>query len=102
VRYIREHACDPCSVEEVLRHVPTGRRWLERQFEKKLGRSPGEEILRVQLQTARRLLLRPEIGLEAVAEKTGFSCSPALSRAFRRTFGKTPAAYRRDAIRRSH
>jgi len=101
VRYIREHACDPCSVEDVLRQVPTGRRWLERQFESKLGRSPREEILRVQIETAKRLLLQPGLILPDIAERCGFSGAPTLGRAFLRTVGDTPAAYRRTAMRRS-
>jgi LacI family transcriptional regulator len=101
VRYIREHACDPCSVDDVLRHVPTGRRWLERQFDSKLGRSPRGEILRVQIETAKRLLLQPGLILPDIAERCGFSGAPTLGRAFLRAVGDTPAAYRRTAMRRS-
>ncbi|HEX8340883.1 MAG TPA: substrate-binding domain-containing protein, partial [Tepidisphaeraceae bacterium] len=57
VRFIRHHACDPCNVADVLRHVPVGRRWLERQFTAKLGRSPHDEIMHVRVETAKRLLL---------------------------------------------
>jgi LacI family transcriptional regulator len=101
VRYIREHACDPCSVDDVLRIVPTGRRWMERQFEKKLGRTPREEILRVQLETAKRLLLQPGLALPDIAERCGFSSGPTLGRAFLRVVGTTPAAYRRSVLRRA-
>src|SRR5581483_3121436 len=52
VRYVREHACDPCTVGDVLREVPVGRRWLERQFTVQLGRSPHDEIARVRIETA--------------------------------------------------
>jgi hypothetical protein len=40
IRFIREHACEPCSVPDVLKHVPVGRRWLERQFASTLGPNP--------------------------------------------------------------
>jgi len=30
VRFIQKHACDPCSVPDVLEHVPIARRWLEK------------------------------------------------------------------------
>jgi LacI family transcriptional regulator len=99
VRYIREHACDPCSVGDVLRHVPVGRRWLERQFMKKLGRNPHDEIMRVRIETAKRLLLQPELTLPDIAERCGFAANQNLGRAFRDATGVTPGVYRRAAIR---
>jgi LacI family transcriptional regulator len=99
VRFIREHACDPCSVSDVLRAVPLGRRRLERQFVRTLGRTPHDEILRVQMEAAKRLLLEPALTLPDVAERCGFSSSPTFGRAFVRTVGTSPAAYRRAALR---
>jgi LacI family transcriptional regulator len=98
VRYIREHACDPCSMEDVLRHIAVGRRWLERQFAKKLNRSPHAEILRVQMETAKRLLLQPGLPIEDIALRCGFSSAPSMGRAFLRSFAMTPAAFRRKSI----
>jgi LacI family transcriptional regulator len=95
LRYIREHACDPCTVQDVLRRVPVGRRWLERRFVQQLGRSPHAEILRVQMDSARRLLLHSNCGLPEIAEQCGFSAPQSFSRAFRHIMGNSPAAYRR-------
>ena len=98
VRYIREHACDPCSVDDVLREVAVGRRWLERQFAAQLGRTPHEEIVRVRIDNSKRLLLRPEFGVMQVAERCGLS-KVQFMRAFRQLTGTTPAAYRRQVLR---
>jgi LacI family transcriptional regulator len=94
VRYIREHACDPCSVDEVLRQVSVGRRRLERLFARKLGYSPSTEIVRVQIETAKQLLSRPEIKTAEVSRRCGFSNPPSFTRAFTRVVGVTPSAYR--------
>lgn len=99
VRFIREHACDPCSVGDVLRHVPVGRRWLERQFMKKLGRNPHDEIMRVRIEAAKRLLLQPGLTLPDIAERCGFAANQNLGRAFKDATGVTPGVYRRAAIR---
>ena len=101
VRFIREHACDPCSVGDVLRHVPVGRRWLERQFVKKLGRNPHDEIMRVRIETAKRLLLQPGLTLPDIAERCGFAANQNLGRAFKDAMGITPGVYRRSALRGS-
>jgi hypothetical protein len=47
--YIRDHATDGCTVEDVLHHAPMGRSCLERRFRKFLGRSPQAEINRVRM-----------------------------------------------------
>ncbi len=98
VRYIREHACDPCTMGDVLRHVAVGRRWLERQFARRLNRTPHEEIVRVQMETAKRLLLQPGLPIEDIALRCGFSSAPSMGRAFVRSFNMTPAAFRRRSI----
>jgi LacI family transcriptional regulator len=95
IRFIREHACDPCSVSDILREVPVGRRWLERQFTLKLGRTPYDEILHARMETARRLLLRPEIKMLEVAERCGFSSIQSFSRAFHQHTTETPGRFRR-------
>ncbi|HEX3358211.1 MAG TPA: substrate-binding domain-containing protein [Tepidisphaeraceae bacterium] len=98
IRYIREHACDPCGVPDVLRHVPVGRRWLERQFQRTLGRTPHDEIIRVRIDAARRLLNQPEISLDEIAARCGFSAYQNFIRTFRNVTSITPAAYRRTAL----
>jgi LacI family transcriptional regulator len=99
IRYIREHACRPCTVPDVLNHVPVGRRWLERQFASTLGRTPHDEIIRVRIDAAQRLLLHPEISLDEIAARCGFSAYQNFIRTFRQMTGITPAAYRRTALR---
>jgi len=97
IRYIREHACDPCTVDQVAHATAIGRRNLERRFLRTLGHTPGEEILRVQMETAKRLLLQPELSLTVIAERSGFSGTPAFSRAFARINAMTPSHFRRTA-----
>lgn len=98
LHYIREHACDPCSVRDVLKHLAVSRRRLELKFREKLDRTPHDEILRVQMEAARNLLLLPGVTLPMIAERCGFSDQSAFGRAFRRAHGRSPSAYRRDAI----
>jgi len=40
LQFIRDHACDPVTVADVLKAVPMARRTLERRFNQALGRSP--------------------------------------------------------------
>ncbi len=98
IRFIRHQACDPCSVKDVLRHVPVGRRWLERHFRERVGRTPHDEIIRVRLENALRLLRHPEENIEHVSDICGFSAVSNMVRTFRQVLGFTPAAYRREHL----
>jgi LacI family transcriptional regulator len=100
-RFIGEHACDPCSVDDVLRVVPVNRRWLERNFASHFGRTVHNEITRVRIETAKRLLRGSEFSLDAIAARCGFAESKRFYVVFRNVTGTTPAAYRRSASARS-
>jgi len=77
--------------------VPVSRTWLEQQFTRKLARTPHDEIVRVRMDRARRLLLESDEALERIAKRSGFSAVQNFTRAFRQSQGVSPAAYRRQA-----
>jgi LacI family transcriptional regulator len=79
----------------VLKQVPVARRWLERQFMQQLGRSPYQEIQRVRIDAAKRLLQDSNMTLPDVAEHCGFTAVQNFNTAFKQVAQTTPAAYRR-------
>jgi LacI family transcriptional regulator len=95
VRYIREHACEPMNVKQVMDNVPISRRALESRFRKLLGRSPHDEILRCRIERAKQLLSETELPVKAVADRVGVGNSEYLSVLFRRLEGCTPIDFRR-------
>jgi len=94
LRFIREHACTGIRVEDVLAAVPLSRSTLERACRTLLGRSPNAEIRRVQLHRARQLLAETDLGLAAIAARTGFGRAAYFCARFKATFGETPGQYR--------
>jgi len=98
LRYIREHACEGIRVSDVMRQVPMARRALETRFKKLLGRTPHEEILRVQLNRVRELLVGTELPVWEIAGRTGFE-PDYLSVVFKKQAGMAPSDYRK---RHSH
>jgi len=97
LQFIHAHEGDAIDVRDVLKQVPMARRSLERQFRKLLNRSPAQEIRRVHLEKARRLLLETDLTVPDVAEKSGFKYVEHLIPVFRTYFGVTPLAYRKNA-----
>jgi LacI family transcriptional regulator len=100
IRFIREHACEPCTVDDVLYKVPVGRRWLERAFATHLGRTPKEEITRVRIETARRFLGQTDLPILEIATRCGYQELKSFYTAFGNVTGTTPAAYRRETLAR--
>jgi LacI family transcriptional regulator len=94
LRYIREHACEGIRVGDVLRHCPMARRALENRFKKLLNRTPHQEILRVQLNRVKELLVGTRLSVGEIAERTGFE-NEYLSGVFKQATGMTPSDFRK-------
>jgi LacI family transcriptional regulator len=94
IHYIRQNACSGINVQDVIEAVPQSRRLLEQRFKKLLGRTPHEEIIRVQLSRVKDLLVQTPLPLEEIAERSGFSHVEYLSVAFKREAGMPPSKYR--------
>jgi len=99
LRYIRDHACDGISVDDVARHVALSRTTLDRRFQFALERSPKAEIDRVRVNRAKQLLAETEYKIAAIAAMTGYAAAPQFVTAFKRLTGLTPGKYRESAIR---
>ena len=89
------------GVEDVLRQCPMARRALEARMKALLGRSPHEEILRVQLNRVKELLTGTELSVAQIAERAGFRHTEYLSVVFKRETGQPPSVYRQEHQPRS-
>jgi LacI family transcriptional regulator len=94
VQYIREHACEGICVDDVVTSSALSRRLLEGRFKKYLGRSPHEEITRVQILRVKDLLAHTDLPLAEVADRTGFRYVEYLSAVFKQKVGVPPGKYR--------
>jgi len=101
LRFIREHACDQITVDDVVAAVPMSRSVLARRFRKVVGRSVNDEIVRARLNRAVSLLCETQMGLKAIAKKAGFGSPAYMGDVFRKKLGRTPGSYRPAAVRRS-
>jgi LacI family transcriptional regulator len=96
LHYIREHACDGLTVDDLLAHMAMSRRTLERRFVALLGRSPRDEISRVQLGHVKQLLVMTDYPLAKIAQLAGFRYVESMCVLFKNTTGQTPGQYRRE------
>ena len=94
LNFIRAQTTRPLQVDDVAAHAGTSRRVLERRFTEILGRTPADEIRRVHLDEAKKLLRETTLSIPEVAEAAGFGSPEYMSHVFRTQLKRTPRDYR--------
>ena len=89
---------DRLSCEEMARAAGLSRFHFSRLFSRLMGFSPHEYLVRYRLEHAQKLLSSPEeeLSLADVAAACGFADQAHLARRFRRAYGVSPSAFRRE------
>lgn len=95
--YIRNHADEGLQITTIAYEVGAARRTLEAKFRELLGRSILEEIHRMRVEIAKRLLIETNLPMPAIAKRAGFANAQRLTIVFGRVAGMTPTDYRRQS-----
>lgn len=95
LEFIHARACSGIDIEDVVDGTSLTRRTLERRFQKELGRSIQEQILRTRINAARRLLAGTDDKLHKIALATGFTDVASFCHAFKRVTAQRPSDFRR-------
>jgi LacI family transcriptional regulator len=98
LQYIRKHACDGIRVRDVLTVVNVSRTTLESRFHEALGRTVYDEIRRVRIEAARRLLTTTNIPIKEVAGQVGASSVQYFSAMMQSVTGQTPGQIRKAIL----
>lgn len=94
---IREEACRGVQVADIAERLEISRSALQRRFRAAMGRSVHDEIVRVQIQRAKELLLDSSLSLGEVADRAGFNHREYMGSVFKARLGQTPGQFRRAA-----
>lgn len=97
IQFIHEHACDPVNAEDVAAALATSRRSLERRFLQSLNTSPYNEIRRVRMERAQRLLTETNLSIAQIASVSGMGNPENLWHAFIAVLGQNPSDYRKSS-----
>lgn len=85
-------------IEDIAYELAVSPSLLKKRFASSLGRGVGQEIRRLRLEAAKRMLASPGRPIGEVARKSGFGNADVMNQVFRREFGITPSAFRKRAI----
>ncbi len=94
--YLREHLAHNVAISALAKHVGISPSTLQRRFVQALGRSPRDELIRLQLARIEELLRDMNFSLARIAELTGFNYAECMMKLFKRKTGLTPSEYRRQ------
>jgi transcriptional regulator GlxA family with amidase domain len=97
IAYMREHAHEPITAEEVASRVGLSRGHFFALFRDQLNTTPQVFWSAVRVEEAVRLLVHQEQPLTSVALDLGFSTPGNFSRFFREHMGVSPSRFRRAA-----
>lgn len=96
VRFIRDHACEGISVDDVVDAVAVSMRSLQYKFERIRRCRLSDEIRQVKLARAAALLRETRLSLREVARCSGFTSLAELCRQFKKHVGRTLQDYRQS------
>ena len=94
-RFLREHACEGITVEDVVKTVPLSRRSLERRMRQYFGHSPSELIAELRVARIKQLLEETDFPLKKIAGLAGFAHDEHMAVFFRNQVGEPPGKYRK-------
>jgi len=93
--WVVEHLDEPLTVERLAAREHMAVRTFARRFVAETGVSPHEWITTQRVLLARRLLEQTDLGVDAVASRSGFGRAAVLRHHFSRRVGTAPSDYRR-------
>ncbi|OLB79057.1 MAG: AraC family transcriptional regulator [Actinobacteria bacterium 13_2_20CM_2_71_6] len=92
--WLIEHMDRPVDIEIMARHAHMAPRTFARRFRAETGTTPHDWLTAQRVLLARRLLEETDLGIDAVATRSGFGDAAMLRHHFSRRVGATPHAYR--------
>jgi LacI family transcriptional regulator len=92
--YLRKNFAHGVSVARVAKHVGVSTSTLLRRFSQAIGRSPRQELIRLQLGRVEELLRDTALPLPRIAKLVGFNYPECMMKLFKRKTGLTPTEFR--------
>ncbi len=92
-RYVREHIREPIAVKELARQVGLGLSSFAHRYPAACGETPYQTVLRLKMESAKRLLLWGGMTVKRTAAHLGFSSPYYFSRVFKLQEGSSPTEW---------
>lgn len=94
LHYIWEHGHEPICVKDLVTVSAMSRRGMHKAFLTFLGRTPGQELQRVRIERAKKLLIESNHKIETIAGMSGYQSTNSFCIAFKRATGMSAKKFR--------
>ena len=91
---VRRDLSNSHTIADIAKELKVSRRTLETKANLVLGTTLKNEINRIRLNEAVRLISNTDLSIQAVAERCGFCCASHLNTRFKTAFGHSPSVFR--------
>lgn len=92
--FIKQHQTEDISLGQVARAVNTSTFYFCKLFKKATGINFTDYVSRVRIESARNLLLNPNLRISEIAYEVGFQSLTHFNRVFKKIIGQSPTEYR--------
>ena len=96
MRFIKDHASETITVNDVVNAVSLSRRMLEIRFRKVLRQSINDVIQAEHIKLAVQLLNETNMSMSEIAKRSGFSNSTYMGVVFKKVMGMPPLQFRKQ------
>jgi len=98
LRFIADNITKEIQVLDVVEQVPLSKSALEKRFKAATGTTIKEEINRLRLVCAQRLMEDKSLKINQIHKESGFSSAQHMCRTFKKILGLTPGEYRQSLL----
>jgi AraC-like DNA-binding protein len=96
IHFIREHLDEKITIERICHLIGTNPSTLNFKFRKELSHPVGEFIIHEKMKLAANYLTSTTFTVSEIAQRCGFENVYYFSNSFRKFYGITPTAYRKE------
>jgi len=101
LRFIWENGHKPICIKDLVSVSAMSRRGMHKAFMEHLGRTPGQELQRVRIERAKKLLSQTTQKVETVAHEAGYQSINSFCVAFKRATGMSAKKFRERMSRQN-
>lgn len=98
LRYVSSRLHQKLRVEDIAYELNVSTRLLQIRFSEALGVAVSDEIRRLRLEKAKRLLAEPDRLIGSIPSEVGFATLYVMNQVFHRALGMSPRAYRKQVM----
>lgn len=98
LRFMWDHCNEPIGINDLARVASMSVRNFHQAFVENVGRPPGQELQRIRIDRAKKLLADSDHKVDAVAEMCGYENANSFWVSFKRSTGMSPRAFQKQAV----